>query len=105
MLMIPEGLKDGTHPFAQQRKPEYQRATKRRHDYFQSRVDPEWSEPTERTRSGDAASQSETGHEARKNQGRGPNRISESQAAQPKPERLEKKRASPGEKQNGGDNR
>ena len=103
--MIPERLKNRTHPFPEQRNAEHQGATKQRHDHFQSCVDPKWAEPSDRTRSGDGAAKGEPRHEARKDQGRGPNGISESQTAQPKPERLEKKRASPGEKQNNGDNR
>ena len=102
--MIPERLKNRTHPLSEQRKPKHERAAEDRHRHFQPPVNAQRSPPLQRPGCGNSTSEREARHEAGQNQCRSPNRIAESQSAQPEPESLKKKRAASGEKKNDRDN-
>src|SRR2546426_9212023 len=102
--MIPERLKNRTHPLSKQRKRKHERAAEDCHRQLQAPVNAQGSPPRQRPRCGNSTSEREARHEAGQNQCSSPNRIPESQSAQPEPESLKKKRAASGEKKNDRDN-
>ncbi len=102
--MIPERLKNRTHPLSEQRKPKHKRAAENRHGQFQPRINAQRSPPLQGPRCSNSTSEREPRHEAGQNQCSSPNRIAESQSAQPEPESLKEKRAASGEKKNDRDN-
>ena len=102
--MIPERLKNRTHPLSEQRKPKHERAAEDRHGHFQPRVHAQRSPPLQRPGCSNSTSERKARHEAGQNQCSSPNRIAESQSAQPEPESLKKKRAASGKKKNDRDN-
>src|SRR6266550_5982721 len=102
--MIPERLKNRTHPLSEQRKPKHERAAEDCHNHFQSRVNAQRSPPLQRPRCGNSTSEREARHKAGQDQCSSPNRVAKSQSAQPEPKSLKKKGAASGEKKNDRDN-
>src|SRR5205823_14539799 len=97
---MPKGLEDRTQPLPNQGKSKYKGAAKDGNDRFQSSVKAKRSNAAEGQTRGDRTSESEACHEAGQNQSGGPDRIPESESAQPELKSLKKKSAASGEKKN-----